>query len=433
MGEITEKLAEASKGIIEATQVTEEQTEATNKQKEATEEQTKATEAQTEKTEENKEATLDNKKAKEELERVEAERKKTAEELTKRLEEQATQSEVEKARQLEASDAIEEAYAIRMSLLDRNLEKEKQALSEKIFLNTATEEDIVRVEQYYANEKQKLNDQMNSAIEEREKRRREEFEKNEKAITEKAKKEAETRRKNEKRAEDERIANFNRNNNSIKEAYAGLNLSIGTAIQELTMVMTNEFATVEDRLEATRRMVLSFSGIAGDAIYSLGKDLAEGEDAWNNLGKMALKVLASIVKALAEEMLARAVIAIFQYRYAAAGALTAGAAAAFIGAGAIEGYANSLAVGMDYVPYDGYPASLHRGEMVLTKDESERFRNLGGLYGMEREASLPLSVGTGISSVNVNSNLSAVIEVDGIQLGVAVLKNIDNASQFVVR
>ena len=88
---------------------------------------------------------------------------------------------------------------------------------------------------------------------------------------------------------------------------------------------------------------------------------------------------------------------------------------------------------MDYVPYDGYPASLHRGEMVLTKDESERFRNLGGLYGMEREASLPLSVGTGISSVNVNSNLSAVIEVDGIQLGVAVLKNIDNASQFVMR
>ena len=433
VGEMTEKIGQASKGIIEATKVTEEQTEATDKQKEATEEQTKATEAQTEKTEENKEATLDNKKAKEELERVETERKKTAEELTKRLEDQATQSEIEKARQLEASDAIEEAYAIRMSLLDRNLEKEKQALSEKISLNTATEEDLVRVEQYYANEKQKLNDQMNSAIEEREKRRREELEKNEKAITDKAKKEAETRRKNEKRVEDERIANFNRNNNSIKEAYAGLNLSIGTAIQELTMVMSNEFATVEDRLEATRRMVLSFSGIAGDAIYSLGKDLAEGEDAWNNLGKMALKVLASIVKALAEEMLARAVIAIFQYRYAAAGALTAGAAAAFIGAGAIEGYANSLAVGMDYVPYDGYPASLHRGEMVLTKDESERFRNLGGLYGMEREASLPLSVGTGISSVNVNSNLSAVIEVDGIQLGVAVLKNIDNASQFVMR
>lgn len=433
VGDLTEEIGNATKGILEAVTVTEESTEATKEKTEVVKKSTEATEGETDATKKNTDSTDENTKAKQELERLEQERIRTSETLEDRLRKQATQAEEEKARQLEASDAIEEAYAIRMSLLDENLERERQALNEKISLNTATEEDLVRVEQYYANEKQKLNDQMNSAIEDREKRRREEIEKNEKAITEKEKKELELRKKAEQKAEADRLANFNRNNNTIKEAYAGLTLSIGSAIQELSMVMSNEFATLEDKLDVTRKMVLSFAGIAGDAIYQLGKDLAEGEDAWNNLGKMALKVLASIVRALAEEMLARAVIAIFQWRYAAAGALTAGAAAAFLGAGAIDGYANSLAVGMDYVPYDGYPASLHRGETVLTRDEAERFRNLGGLYGMEREASLPMSVGTGISSVNVNSNLSAVIEVDGIQLGVAVLKNIDNASQFVLR
>lgn len=36
-----------------------------------------------------------------------------------------------------------------------------------------------------------------------------------------------------------------------------------------------------------------------------------------------------------------------------------------------------LAVGMDYVPYDGYPAQLHEGEAVLTKAEAEDWRRGG--------------------------------------------------------
>ena len=34
--------------------------------------------------------------------------------------------------------------------------------------------------------------------------------------------------------------------------------------------------------------------------------------------------------------------------------------------------------GLDYVPYDGYPAILHRGESVLTKAEAEEWRTGGG-------------------------------------------------------
>ena len=169
----------------------------------------------------------------------------------------------------------------------------------------------------------------------------------------------------------------------------------------------------------------------GSGMEALGKSLASGSISWKELGKSAMKAVAGIVRALGHEMTARAVLAMFSFRWAEAGMLLAGATTAYLSAGLIEGWADSLLVGKDYVPYDGYPATLHRGEMVLTRQESERFRSLGGLYGMEKQASLPF--GFGLGAVNVNSNLSAVIEVDGTQLGVAVLKNIDNASQFVLR
>lgn len=92
-----------------------------------------------------------------------------------------------------------------------------------------------------------------------------------------------------------------------------------------------------------------------------------------------------------------------------------------------------LLSGSRYIPYDGYRAKLHKGETVLDPMDSDRFRALGGLYGLEQLASLPLGLDSGIGGLSIDNNLSAVIEVDGTQLGIAVLKNLDNASQFVLR
>lgn len=41
-----------------------------------------------------------------------------------------------------------------------------------------------------------------------------------------------------------------------------------------------------------------------------------------------------------------------------------------------------LKVGMDYVPADDFPALLHAGEMVLTKEDASMLRSLGGLKGV---------------------------------------------------
>lgn len=54
---------------------------------------------------------------------------------------------------------------------------------------------------------------------------------------------------------------------------------------------------------------------------------------------------------------------------------------------------HSSAGGLDYVPYDGYPAVLHRGESVLTKAEAEDWRrgtpNAAGITIVQNIQSVP--------------------------------------------
>ena len=57
------------------------------------------------------------------------------------------------------------------------------------------------------------------------------------------------------------------------------------------------------------------------------------------------------------------------------------------------GGGHSSAGGLDYVPYDGYPAVLHRGESVLTKAEAEDWRrgtpNAAGITIVQNIQSVP--------------------------------------------
>ena len=53
-------------------------------------------------------------------------------------------------------------------------------------------------------------------------------------------------------------------------------------------------------------------------------------------------------------------------------------------------------VGLDYVPEDDFPALLHKGEMVLTAEEAEAYRRLGGLGGMENR--IQITAGDGAAA-----------------------------------
>ena len=72
-----------------------------------------------------------------------------------------------------------------------------------------------------------------------------------------------------------------------------------------------------------------------------------------------------------------------------------------------------LKSGMDYVPYDLYPALLDEGEWVLTKDEANLLRSFGGLEGM-----VAMLGRSGGDSLNVT--VQGGTSIDYKKLGIAV-------------
>lgn len=72
-----------------------------------------------------------------------------------------------------------------------------------------------------------------------------------------------------------------------------------------------------------------------------------------------------------------------------------------------------LKVGMDYVPSDFFPAFLDEGEWVLTKEEANLLRSLGGLEGM-------VAMSGSLRSDSVNVNVQGGTSIDYVRLGDSV-------------
>lgn len=89
-----------------------------------------------------------------------------------------------------------------------------------------------------------------------------------------------------------------------------------------------------------------------------------------------------------------------------------------------------LRIGINYVPFDDFPALLHEGEAVLTKEEADLYRTLGGLNGIEallsggsmRQANYISSVNMEESPVYVSiaGDIHTHVDLDTKELGVAV-------------
>lgn len=93
--------------------------------------------------------------------------------------------------------------------------------------------------------------------------------------------------------------------------------------------------------------------------------------------------------------------------------------------------ANFHATGLDAVPYDNYPAYLHKNEMVLTADASEKFRALGGT----KNTVPTLKTQTISNSATNTSSISPVINIsingerkesEAQDIGAAVRQELDN-------
>ena len=130
--------------------------------------------------------------------------------------------------------------------------------------------------------------------------------------------------------------------------------------------------------------------------------LQRTEDAfiqWARTGKISMKDLFGF---MAEEYLRQT------FRMAAAKLVTGGGNL-LADLGQVFGVTRfALANGIDYVPYNGYPATLHEGEKVLTRQDAQAFRSgAGGGQSISVGAGQVIQIGQGVSRAEVASAINA--------------------------
>lgn len=80
-------------------------------------------------------------------------------------------------------------------------------------------------------------------------------------------------------------------------------------------------------------------------------------------------------------------------------------------------YSHHHASGLNYVPYDNYPALLHRGEVVLNQDQSRDWRNGSGGFDSDKMYEIiAAAVASAVEGIQIN--------MDGTLVGNAVTKQV---------
>jgi hypothetical protein len=77
--------------------------------------------------------------------------------------------------------------------------------------------------------------------------------------------------------------------------------------------------------------------------------------------------------------------------------------------------------GLDRVPFDGYIAELHRGEMVLTQPEADRYRDGDKTSTVTNNSTFNINVGSVRNDSDINKisrELQTVIKMNNRSLGV---------------
>lgn len=193
-----------------------------------------------------------------------------------------------------------------------------------------------------------------------------------------------------------------------------------TAIDDLEQVRKTWTKQAQEQIEARDKLSRSFdTGVtttlnnyvrsATDAASNVANlitgSLQRTEDAfinWAKTGKLSAKDLFGF---MAEEYLRQL------FRMGAAKLVTGGIGGLFSGIGSFFGMlfgGKAYANGLDYVPYNGYPAVLHEGEKVLTRQDAQASRSGGGSGGPVFDFSgQVLNVGAGVSRAEFAAALQA--------------------------
>lgn len=216
-------------------------------------------------------------------------RASNSESWVKKLREQDISTRENTASTLESEGKIEEAYQIRYDLLDEELKREKEALQVKIDANEASQEDLLKLETYYQNEKAKLQDEEAKAYqaildkqEQEEKDLAEAREANAKTYIDKL--------REQKDANDENTASELESQGKIKEAYEIrerlLKEEEQRELEALQLLIDQKKATEEEKTLLQKYYANERESLKKEETQAeldlVEKNLQEQKDAWES-------------------------------------------------------------------------------------------------------------------------------------------------------
>jgi hypothetical protein len=149
----------------------------------------------------------------------------------------------------------------------------------------------------------------------------------------------------------------------------------------------------------------TISSSASSSLETMGKDLVAGGNAWKDMAKIALQGLSNILDSIGAQLAAMAVVKLVSLDFADATIAAAGAAAAYIAAGMVNGLAGQLATGIEYSAAGTYLVG-DQGPELVSLSQGSKVTN-----AVQTAAALSGSGSTGSKTNNFNiyagQNLSA--------------------------
>ena len=138
---------------------------------------------------------------------------------------------------------------------------------------------------------------------------------------------------------DERRSKYVRN---AKEGNLELGDSTQVVIEEEESAYERLMKLLKANADETKKWAEKIQKAFAPVFEQLGADLANGEVSWRNYAQAAVEGIAEVIKALAEEMTARAALAVVSGKWATAAALSAGAAAALVASSYLKNSAQAF-------------------------------------------------------------------------------------------
>lgn len=168
---------------------------------------------------------------------------------------------------------------------------------------------------------------------------------------------------------------------------------LSSSLGEYAKDFLNDVASGGGKTELSR--VLSTIDNSNEAMLRLYHDRKSIEEIDSNLGAMGLGNIAATPAGITLE-LSRQMRQIFEANDRSAAddfaRLNPGIASALGYAPGNQMVDGSHSSGLDYVPFDGYRAELHRGERVLTESESEEYDSITGMSRSDEQRALQITI-----------------------------------------